>query len=76
MKISYNGFPGCRFRMHLNGFNTQHGKSHSVVASQGTSRASTPGPDNEHTIKETTGSTEGSVMLADAASRLAATQDG
>ncbi|KAL3130935.1 Outer dynein arm protein 1 [Trebouxia sp. C0009 RCD-2024] len=65
-----------RFRMHLNGFNTQHGKSHSVVASQGTSRASTPGPDNEHTLKETTSSTEGTVMLTAAASRLASSQDG
>ena len=62
--------------MHLNGFNTQHGKSHSVVASQGTSRASTPGPDNEHTLKETTSSTEGTVMLTAAASRLASSQDG
>lgn len=33
--------------MHLNGLNTQHGKSNSVVASQGTSRASSPGPDRE-----------------------------
>lgn len=36
-----------RFRMHLNGLNMQHGKSNSVVASQGTSRASSPGPDRE-----------------------------
>jgi hypothetical protein len=33
--------------MHLNGLNTLHGKSNSVVASQGTSRASSPGPDRE-----------------------------
>jgi len=33
--------------MHLNGLSTQHGKSNSVVASQGTSRASSPGPDRE-----------------------------
>ena len=33
--------------MHLNGLNTQHGKSHSIVASQGTSRASSPPPDDE-----------------------------
>ena len=33
--------------MHLNGLNTQHGKSNSIVASQGTSRASSPGPDRD-----------------------------
>ena len=36
--------------MHLNGLNTQQGKSNSVVASQGTSRASSPGPDSEHIV--------------------------
>lgn len=62
--------------MHLNGINTQHGKSHSVVASQGTSRASTPGPDSEHTIKAATSSREGIDMPADAASRLVPMHDG
>ena len=33
--------------MHLQGLSTQHGKSTSVVASQGTSRASSPGPDRQ-----------------------------
>lgn len=32
--------------MHLNGLNTQHGKSLSVAASQGTSRASSPGAEH------------------------------
>ena len=36
--------------MHLNGLNTQQGKSNSVVASQGTSRASSPGPDSERIV--------------------------
>ena len=38
---------GCRFRLHLQGLDTQHGKSTSVAASQGTSRASSPDPDQE-----------------------------
>ena len=33
--------------MHLQGLSTQHGKSTSVVASQGTSRASSPGRDRQ-----------------------------
>ena len=37
----------CRFRLHLQGLDTQHGKSTSVAASQGTSRASSPDPDQE-----------------------------
>lgn len=62
--------------MHLNGLNTQHGKSHSVVASQGTSRASSPGPDNEQVQTSTaTSGTEGSDAPAAAASRLVAMQD-
>ena len=62
--------------MHLNGLNTQHGKSHSVVASQGTSRASSPGPDSEQVQTNTaaTGSTENSDAPA-AASRPGAMQD-
>ena len=63
--------------MHLNGLNTQHGKSHSVVASQGTSRATSPGPDNEQMQTKTvaTSSREGSDAPAAAASRLVAMQD-
>ena len=62
--------------MHLNGLNTQHGKSHSVVASQGTSRASSPGPANEQVQTNTaaTSSTESSAAPA-AASRPVAMQD-
>ncbi|KAA6426509.1 MAG: hypothetical protein FRX49_03619 [Trebouxia sp. A1-2] len=47
--LQYSSLPSLdkMFRMHLNGLNTQHGKSNSVVASQGTSRASSPGPDRE-----------------------------
>lgn len=48
-----------------------------MVASQGTSRASSPGPDNEQmqTSKVATSGTEGSDALAAAASKLVAMQD-
>lgn len=67
----------CRFKIHLNGLNTQHGKSDSVVASQGTSRASSPGPEHEQmqTSKIAARGTEGSDALAAAASKLVAMQD-
>lgn len=56
--------------MHLNGLSTQHGKSHSVVASQGTSRASSPGPDSEQTNTEAISVTDGTDTLVAAASKV------
>ena len=65
---------GCRFRLHLQGLDTQHGKSTSVAASQGTSRASSPDPDQErHAVAKAehpqqstghTGSTAGSTATS------------
>ena len=68
----------CRFRMHLNGLSTQHGKSQSVVASQGTSRATSPKPDEEQmqTIKAAAGNMESSAVIAAAASRFLSAQHG